>query len=145
MSARLLGLLVLAMVIVACSSGGAAPTVGAPTAAPGGPTAAPGGPTTAPAGGSMESIARALVPPGSNEVSGVQSGGSYTLIVTTTMSIEELKTFYAQAVPASGATSSGQFEVGGTLTISLTNPDGGIVATPGGAEGNLVTISVGTT
>ncbi len=145
MSIRLLSLLVLALVIVACSPSGAAPTVGVPTAAPGGPTAAPGGPTTVPAGGNLESLARSFVPQGSTEISATPAGGSYTVIASTPMSLDQLKAFYAQAIPASGVTVTGPLEVGGTLTYALTNPDGGIVVTPGGDAGFLITISVGTT
>ena len=150
MSARLLSLLVLGMVIVACSPGGTGPTVpGVPTNAPtvpGGPDSTPGGaPTAAPGGGDLESLARALVPPGSAEVSAVPAGGSFTVIATTPMTLDQLKAFYAQAIPATGVSFTGPLEVAGTLTYALTNPDGGVVVTPGGDQGFLITISVGQT
>lgn len=121
-----------------------APAPGGPTAAPGGPTAAPGGaPTTAPVGGSLESKARALVPPGSTEVSQIATATSYQLIFSTTMSLDSLKQFWAQQIPAQGMAQSGSFEMQGVLTIALTNPDGGIVAVPDEEGKFIVTVSLG--
>jgi len=128
-----------------------------PTQAPGGQTAAPpadGGGTTpapvaTPAGGqpnagNLAAIAAALVPPGSTEVSHVDVGNSYSTTATTTQSLTDLQSFYAQAIPAAGLTMSGQFISGNALSVAFTNPDGGVVATTDTGTGEtVIIISVG--
>jgi hypothetical protein len=139
------------LLLVSC--GGAAATQ-----APGGPTAAPpadGGATPAPAvtpaggqgqpnAGDLASIANALVPPGSTEISRADSSGAYVLSVSTTQSLSDLENFFNQAVPAAGATLTGHYVAGDSLIVAFTNPDGGVVATKDSSSGNtIVVISAG--
>ena len=146
---RLAAGIALAVMLTACSSGAPGATVpgvsqppGATAGATNPPAATPGNPQPA---GNLEAAARALVPPGSVELSEAQYGNAYQLNVTTTMSLDQLKAFWAQAIPATGATSPGQFESGGILTVTLNNPEGGIVASPDATSGGyLITISLGT-
>jgi hypothetical protein len=148
---------VLALAVLLAACGGTPATAGpganpttppaATQAPPGGATPAPpgGGATQAPGGGSFESLARALVPPGSTEVTGTGTGNFYQLISATNMSLPELAAFYSQQIPALGLTETGRYELQGTLTIALANPDGGILIVPGNEEGqNLITVSLGT-
>ncbi len=107
-----------------------------------GPAITPGAPQ--PGGGDNQSKARSLVPPGSTEMSSSAAGDSYSIVVSTTQTVEALGAFWQSAIPAAGMTESGRFNLGGTLTIALTNPDGGIVAIPDPSQGiTIVTISVG--
>jgi hypothetical protein len=95
--------------------------------------------------GNFEAIARSLFPPGATQQSASSIGNAFQLVGISDMSFDELKSFYAQQIPASGATETGRFEVEGTLTIALANPDGGILIVPANDQGQyLVTISVGT-
>jgi hypothetical protein len=138
---RLLGSITLVVVVAACGGGPVTPTQ-----RPGQPTQAPGGTTTVPqpGGGNTEAKARALVPPGSTELSATTQGNSYSLIVSTAQTIEQVGAFYQQAIPAAGLTETGRFTLGDTLTISVSNPDGGIVAVKDPSQGRVVvTISLG--
>ena len=138
---RLLGSTLVFVLIAACGGGATA------TQRPGQPSQLPGAPTAnapQPGGSSNEAKARALAPPGSTEVSASAQGNSFSLIVSTTQTLEQLGAFYQQAIPAAGLTETGRFTLGETLTISVTNPDGGIVALRDPGQGSvLVTISIG--
>jgi hypothetical protein len=93
----------------------------------------------------MESIARSLLPPGATQQSFSTIGNAVQLVGISSMSLDELKAFFSQQIPASGVRETGRFELEGTLTIALANPDGGIVIVPANDAGQyLVTISVGT-
>lgn len=145
MSTRLALAALLALLVLGCSGGSGTPTPtpgGAPTVAPGGgPTATPGGaPTVAPGGGNLEAKARSLVPPGATEVAELDAGTGYSLTVTTSTPIDQLESFWNQAIPGAGITKTGSFTMDGILTIALSNPDGGIIATPD--ESGLVTILI---
>jgi hypothetical protein len=86
------------------------------------------------------------VPDGSTEVSKVQVGALFQLTVTNPKSIQELESFWDAKIPSLGITVSGKFTSGGTLTYSLTNPDGGIVASPDSSgSGTLIVIGLGVT
>ena len=103
----------------------------------------PGAP--APNSGDNKTKARALIPPGATQVNEVVVGNSYTVQVSSNQSLDQLATFWAQAIPAAGLQESGRFTAADTLTIAFTNPDGGIVASADSSSGFvLVTISVGT-
>lgn len=143
---KLAALFAMTFVLVAC--GGA----GAPLASPGtGPTAQPpvatqapgGGATAAPVTGGLAALARELTPPASTEVSHFETPTSYQLIVSTTTPVDSLKQFWTQQIASLGITETGRFEMEGTLTIALTNPDGGILVVPGESGQHLVTISLG--
>lgn len=154
---RLLASALLALALVGCSGGPAATVPGVPTQAPGGvPTQAPGGvPTQAPGGqptpagqpaGDLEARVRALVPPGSTEISEASFGGAYQLNLSNTgQSLEQLQAFWTQQVPAAGFTWSGAFVQGDSLTVAFTNPSGGAVAVRNPADGStIITLSAGT-
>ena len=143
--------------LLACSSGPAAPTPGSqqtPGSQPTPPQAAtsvpnppaqqtPGAPQ--PNAGDNESRARALIPPGASEVGEASFGGAYQLSLTSTQSLEQLDAFWAQAIPAAGMQLTGRFTVEGTLTIAVSNPDGGIVAARDASTGvTTIVISLGT-
>jgi hypothetical protein len=131
----------LTIFILAC--GGGRPTI---TQAPGGPTQPPAGTTQQPplpGLGDNMSKARALVPPNSTEHSDSTAGSNVSIVVVTTQTLEQLGAFYQQQIPAAGMTETGRFTLGETLTISFTNPDGGIVAVVDPSQGVIVTISVG--
>jgi hypothetical protein len=103
----------------------------------------PGAPQ--PNAGDNESRARALVPPGSTELSETSFGNAYQLTLTNPQSLEQLDAFWAQAIPAAGMQSTGKFEMDLSLVIAFTNPDGGISATnDGSGSGSTIVISVGT-
>jgi hypothetical protein len=142
------GLLTLAL--IGCSSGGQAPTVpGVPTQPPGGaPTAPPGGQPT-PAGqpaGDLETRVRALIPPGSTEISEASAGGAYQLNLSNTgQTLEQLQAFWTQQVPAAGFTFTGAFIQGDALTVAFSNPSGGAVAVRNTGTGEtIITLSAGT-
>jgi hypothetical protein len=59
------------------------------------------------------------------------------------MTLDQLKAFWTQAIPAAGMSETGRYEAAGSLVIAFTNPDGGITASPAD-NGFLITISVGT-
>jgi len=154
MSRQILGLAVAAIVLAAC--GGTATGTPGGTTPPGetqapGETATPaetqdGGETTPPNAGDIEAKARALVPPGSTELGTGSFGGAFQITVTNPMSVAELEAFWDQKIPSLGMTVSGKFTAAGTLTIAITNPDGGIVAgedSSGSGETTIV-ISLGT-
>jgi hypothetical protein len=85
------------------------------------------------------------VPPGASETSAVSIGNAYQLTLSSNQSLEELEAFWDQAIPAAGMQSTGRFTADGSLTIALTNPDGGIVATGDPSTGGVtIVISVGT-
>jgi hypothetical protein len=69
-------------------------------------------------------------------------GNSYTVQVTSTMTLEQLGAFWTTAIPAAGLTESGRYTAAGSLIIAFTNPDGGITAT-NTDNGVLISISVG--
>ena len=122
-----------------------------PTAAatppPGQATPPPGQatPTLQPNTGDNESRARALVPPGSTQLSESSFGNAFQLTLSSTQSIEQLGAFWTQAIPAAGMQETGRFTAEGSLTIAFTNPDGGIVAAPDPSTGTVtIVISVGT-
>ena len=122
------------------TTGPAAPTAPAPGVTQPAVTQAPGGGNL----GTNEGIARALVPPGSTQQSTSTFGDSFQIVVFTNMTLDQLKTFYTQQIPTTGATETGRFEISGTLTIAFTNPDGGIVVVPADDAGQFgITISVG--
>ena len=139
--------------LVGCGSGAAGPTPG--SAATQGPaaTSAPGepGPGQAtpvvpqPNAGDLESRARALIPAGATELSETTIGNAYTVQVSSSQSLEDLGAFWTQSIPAAGLQETGRFTAGDTLTIALTNPDGGIVASRDPSTGAvIVSISLGT-
>ena len=135
-------LVVALFVLTAACGGGAVPTLpgGQQTQVPGGAPAAP-----VPDGGDNQSKARALVPPGSTEMSAQTAGNAYTMVVSTSQTLDQLKSFYSTAIPGAGMTETGRVELGGTLTIAMGNPDGGVVAVPDASQGTyILTISVGT-
>jgi hypothetical protein len=143
-------LLSVGVLLLACSGGPAGPTPGSQTTTPPAATnppnvtAEPG--TAQPNAGSNEQRARALIPPGATEVSAGSIGNSYQLTLTSDQTLAELEAFWAQAIPAAGLHSTGQFTADGTLTIAFANPDGGIVAANdlSGEQGVTIVISVGT-
>jgi hypothetical protein len=147
---RLVSGCLLAALILACSSGPAAPTEPGATATPGGaptsgvPTVPPAG--TPPPGGqtASEALVRSLVPPGSTEVQYVASGDAYALYLSNASPIDQLEAFFDQTIPARGVTVSGKSEVSGILIYSLENPVGGITVTPADNAGYLILISLGT-
>lgn len=154
---RIGALTVLAVVAFACSGSPTTQTPGAgATETPGGAAAeTPGaaatetpaaGQTNPPNAGDIEAKVRALVPDGSTEIGKAQVGGLFQLTVTSPKSIQELEAFWDQKIPSLGITVSGKFTSGGVLTYSLTNPDGGIVATPGSSGGGSeIVIGLGVT
>ena len=139
---------VVALILSACSSGAPGATVPGVTQQPAATADAPTGapvvtnPPVNPA--SLEARVRALVPPGSSETQVAQVGNSYSLYLTNSSSLDQLEAFWDQAIPAQGLTLAGKFESAGTLTYSVTNPDGGIVVTPDGSGGHAIVISLGT-
>ena len=147
---RIAALAVCAIAIAACSG---TPTTETPgpggTETPGaGATETPGatqGGQTNPPAGDLEALARALVPPGSTETQKVEIGGFFQLYITSTMSLAELEAFWDSKIPSLGMTLAGKFTGSGSLTISITNPDGGIVATEDTSAGNVgIVIALGT-
>jgi hypothetical protein len=146
---RLLGSLSVVLFLVACGSSGPVATQpgGQASLPPGGqtqaPVATPGAPQ--PGGGDNEAKARALVPPGSTQVSTSSVGGNFSIVVSTPQTLEQLAAFYTTAIPAAGMTETGRFTLEGTLTIAFSNPEGGVVAfADPNAGSTIVTISVGT-
>jgi len=113
----------------------------APNPPPGQQT--PGAPV--PNAGDNKSKARALIPAGATQLSEVNVGNSYTVQLSTTQSLEQLGTFWTQAIPAAGLQETGRFTQAETLTIAFANPEGGIVAFADSSSGGvIITISVGT-
>jgi hypothetical protein len=149
--------LAITVVLAACSAGSTSssapgsagtPPAAASTPAPGDATPA-GGQATAAApqqnAGDNKSRARALIPNGATQLTEVASGNVYSVQVSSTQSLDELGSFFTQAIPAAGLHETGRFTADGSLTIAFTNPDGGIVATEDPSSGGvIVTISVGT-
>jgi hypothetical protein len=144
---RFVALAALALVLAACggaAKGDATPTPGTQITQPPGVTQPPGANTPAPNPGDNKAKAQALIPPGSSApINEVTIGDNYTVQVTSTMTLDQLKAFWATAIPQAGVTESGRYEAEGTLIISITNPDGGITAS-GTDDGILITISLGT-
>jgi hypothetical protein len=100
--------------------------------------------TPQPNTGDNKAKAQALIPPGSSApINEVTVGNSYTVQVTSSMTLEQLGAFWTTAIPAAGLAETGRFTSSGTLTIAFSNPDGGIVASDT-ENGVLVSISVGT-
>ncbi len=165
MSQRFLAGVMLATLLAACSgSPASAPTPG-PTGAPGpgatptpvvpgatptpvvpgatDPAPTPAGPTNPLNSGDLEALVRSLVPPGSTEVTHIEVGGLYQLHLTSTSTIDQLEAFWDQAIPAAGMTLEGKYTAGGTLTIGISNPDGGIIVTPDESGQLFIAISLG--
>jgi hypothetical protein len=145
---RIGALTVLAAVLFACGGSPTAPqTPGAgATENPGGvPTDTPAaGQTTPPNAGDIEAKVRALVPDGSTEIAKAQIGGLFQLTVTNPKSVAELEAFWDQKIPSLGITVGGKFTTSGVLQYALTNPDGGIVASPSSSgSGTDIVISLG--
>jgi hypothetical protein len=148
---------VLAVLVVGCS-GNANPTnsPGPGSTATPGPTATsdnggqtPGSPTDNPTtnpggGGDITALVQALIPAGATESGRLSLGGSLQVYLTSTASMADLESFWDQAIPANGMTESGKFTAEGILTIAITNPDGGIVATPNDDGTVGIVISLGT-
>lgn len=151
MSGKIATFAVLALLLAACSGTPAAtPTPGAgPTSPPAGQPTNPPGNATPPAGtpgqpgSNFEAIARALVPPGSQDTYFTSFPGGYALTVTTSQSVEQVGQFLTQAIPAAGLTETGRFTMAGVLTVAFTNPDGGVVASSAEGGPTTVVISVG--
>jgi hypothetical protein len=138
----------LAVVVFACGGSPTAtqtPGTGATENPGGAPTDTPAaGQTTPPNAGDIEAKVRALVPDGSTEVSKAQVGGLFQLTVTNPKSVQELEAFWDQKIPSLGITVAGKFTSGGVLTYAVTNPDGGIVASPSSSgSGTDIVISLG--
>jgi hypothetical protein len=146
---RLVGLVAVGLFAVACGGGGvvATATPGSQVTTPPGATATPGATaaiTSQPNTGDNKAKAQSLIPPGSSApINEVTVGSNYTVQVTSPMTLDQLKAFWATAIPQAGLTEIGRYEAEGTLVISVTNPDGGITAS-GTAQGILITISLGT-
>ena len=146
---KLLVALGLAVLVAGCSTP-ATPTPGSEgTPAPAQATPDTGGGQatagTEPNTGDNKSKAESLVPDGATQLSEITVGNSYTVQVTSTKSLDELGSFWTQAIPNAGLTETGRFTAEGTLTIAFTNPDGGIGASQDPSSGSvIITISVGT-
>ena len=140
---RFVSLTALVLVIVAC--GGGAP--GNPTATPGSQLTQPPGATPAitaqPNTGDNRSKAQALIPPGASApMNEITVGNSYTVQVSSSMTLDQLAAFWNTAIPAAGLTESGRYTADGSLIIAFTNPEGGITASSTDS-GVLISISVG--
>jgi hypothetical protein len=132
---------------VACGGGGVpTPTPGSQVTSPPGATDPPGATaaiTAQPNTGDNKSKAQALIPQGASApINEVTVGNSYTVQVTSAMTLEQLGAFWTTAIPAAGLTESGRYSADGSLIIAFTNPDGGITAS-NTDNGVLITISVG--
>lgn len=157
MTRALLGCLV-ALTLVACGGSSATPAPartagpdgggGQATSAPAQATPPAGASTPAPGGGggggSPEAIVKALVPPGSTEVTHMTIGNLYSATVTSQMSLADLEAFFDQKLPTTGVTQSGKLNQAGSLIYAFTNPDGGITAADDGNGSVQITISAGT-
>lgn len=155
---KLLVALGLVVLVAGCSTPAATSTPGTggtqATADTGGGEPTPdtggggGGEATQNTGGGNQSDnkakARALIPDGATQLSEIIIENNYTVQVTSTKSLDELSSFWTQAIPKAGLSETGRFTASGTLTIAFTNPDGGVVASedPSGG-GVIITISVG--
>ena len=140
---RFVWLVAIALVVMAC--GGSQP---GPTGTPGAQVTDPPGATAAitaqPNTGDNKSKAQALIPQGSSApINEVTIGNSYTVQVTSTMTLDQLAAFWTTAIPAAGMTVTGSFNNAGSLIIAFTNPEGGVTASTTD-NGVLISISVGT-
>lgn len=145
---RFVWLIAIALVAAACGGGGVVPTAtpGSQVTLPPGATATPGATaaiTAQPNTGDNKSKAQALIPPGASAMNEITIGNSYTVQVTSAMTLEQLDAFWTTAIPAAGLTVSGRYSASGSLIIAFTNPDGGITASTTD-NGVLISISVGT-
>ncbi len=146
---RIGALALLAIVIGACSGNPTTAPQGTETPGPAAtetPGATQEGQTNPPPAGDLEATARALVPPGSSETSKFEAGGVFQLYLTSTMSLEELESFWDAKIPSQGMKVEGKFSGSGGVTYIFSNPDGGIVASPdpsAGGFGIVISVSSG--
>jgi hypothetical protein len=146
---RFVWLVAMALFVMACggtqagrsATPGSQGTPGSQMTDPPGATAAI---TTQPNIGDNKSKAQSLIPQGSSApINEVTIGNSYTVQVTSTMTLDQLAAFWTTAIPAAGMTETGRFNNAGSLIIAFTNPEGGVTASTTD-NGVLISISVGT-
>ena len=156
---RALSLAVLMVLVAACGGGGPAAsqsstdseqsTAADPSTAASedsGASATPAGGT----GGDVESVAEALIPPNSTEVSKTTAEGVSFIIYESTDSIESLQSHYESAIPAAGMEIISTTTTGGTVGLVFAESDGStfggavnIYPSSTGGSGSGVQVTVG--
>ena len=152
---RALSLAALMVLVVACGGGGPAASLSSTeseqstSADPS--TAASEDVTETPAGngGDVESLAAALVPPNSTEVSNTSAEGISFIIYESTDSVESLQSFYESAIPAAGMEIISTTTTGGNVGLVFAESEGSLFggavnifpsSTGGGGSGVQVTV-----
>jgi hypothetical protein len=139
---------ILALVVAACggSSASKSPSASSPagTTGPTAPAATSGattGPdatsapdaTKAPFTGDLKSLAEALEPANSTITGHLDSTGVYQIYLTTTASVDDLKSFWGGKVPSLGFKNYSYTELSGTIYAGAENPTLAIIAGPDSA------------
>jgi hypothetical protein len=101
-------------------------------------------------GGDVESVAEALIPPNSTEVSNTTAEGISFVIYESTDSIESLQSHYEGAIPAAGMQIISTSEAGGNVSIVFAEDEGStfggavsIFPSSSGSGGSGVQVTVG--
>jgi hypothetical protein len=97
----------------------------------------------------VESLAAALVPPNSTEVSNTSAEGISFIIYESTDSVESLQSFYESAIPAAGMEIISTTTTGGNVGLVFAESEGSLFggavnifpsSTGGGGSGVQVTV-----
>jgi hypothetical protein len=157
---RIVGITVLVLALAACSGGQPTATPGttivpqaSPSANPGQPTEVPslapsdGNATPATISADLKGLAEALSPAGSTATGHLDSTGVYQLYLSLpSASVDQLKSFWNDKVPALGFHDYTYAELSGSIYIGATGPTLAIIASPDPnvAGGMTIVISVST-
>ena len=155
--ARALALPALMVLVVACGGSAASQSSASSETSndPGSSVAASenGGTTETPAsgnGGDVESVAEALIPPNSTEISKTSQEGIWFAIYESTDSIESLQNHYEAAIPGAGMQIISTSNAGGNVSLVFAEDGastfGGAVSifpSSSGGDGSGVQVTVG--